>query len=106
MITRSPVRKVKGQKAKGKGEAWAVQYVGGGEEPGEPPFGYTIGLFGFGHPELVIVGLGCDNTHGILQRVAGMVRHGRNLVPGELLTFDDWGGRGPDCQPRPGTWTA
>jgi Domain of unknown function (DUF4262) len=29
---------------------WAVQYVGEGEEPGEPAFGYTIGLFGLGHP--------------------------------------------------------
>jgi len=139
-----------------RAHSWVVQYVGGGEESGEPAFGYTIGLFGLGHPELVIVGLGCDNAHGILQRVAGMVRDGRDLVAGELLTFDDWGGRlvpevcpnpgdvllganrfylrppeysvpafqlawdhrdgtfpwdpgypcGPECQPRPGTWTA
>jgi hypothetical protein len=72
---------------------WAVTYVGGGEEPGEPPFGYTIGLFGLGHPELVTVGLGSDTTHGMLQRVAGMVADGRDLVVGELLTWSDWGGR-------------
>ena len=72
---------------------WAVQYVGAGDGPDEPAFGYTVGLFGMGHPELVIVGLGPDNTHGILQRVAAMVAGGRDLVPGELLTWSDWGGR-------------
>jgi hypothetical protein len=72
---------------------WAVQYVGEGEEPDEPRFGYTIGLFGLGHPELVIVGLGADNTHGILGRVAGMVSGGRDLVAGELLSWPDRGGR-------------
>jgi Domain of unknown function (DUF4262) len=72
---------------------WAVQYVGEGEEADEPPFGYTIGLFGLGHPELVIVGLGGENTHGILDRVAGAVVGGRDLVVGELLQWPDWGGR-------------
>jgi Domain of unknown function (DUF4262) len=71
---------------------WAVQFVGPGDDPGEPSFGYTVGLFGLGHPELVIVGLGCDNTHGILQRVASMVAGGRDLVVGELLQWPDWGG--------------
>ncbi len=135
---------------------WAVQYVGAGDAPDEPSFGYTIGLFGLGHPELVIVGLGPDNTHGILGRVARMVADGRDLVAGELLQWPDWGGRlvvedlpnpgevvlganrfyerpaeysvpayqltwdhkdglfpwdegyacGPECQPRPGTWSA
>ena len=72
---------------------WAVQYVGAGEEPDEPAFGYTIGLFGLGHPELVVVGLGAENTHGILGRVAGMVAGGRDLVVGELLQWADWSGR-------------
>ena len=139
-----------------RAHGWVVQYVGGGDDPWQPSFGYTIGLFGLGHPELLVVGLGCDNTHRTLQLVAGMVRDGRDLVPGELLTFDDWAGRlvpevcpnpgdvvlganrfylrppeysvpalqlawthhdgtfpwdpgypcGPECQPRPGTWTA
>jgi hypothetical protein len=71
---------------------WVVQYVCPGDEDDEgggPPFGYTVGLFGLGHPELVVVGLGHDNTHAILQRVAGLVADGRDLVPGELLTFPD-----------------
>lgn len=64
---------------------WAVQYVGAGEGPGEPAFGYTIGLFGLGHPELVVVGVGADATHAMLQEAAGVVAGGRDLVPGELL---------------------
>ena len=72
---------------------WAVQYVGSGEEDDEPCFGYTIGLFGLGHPELVLVGLGADTTHGVLQRVAEEVAAGRDLVPGELLGWKDWEGR-------------
>jgi hypothetical protein len=68
---------------------WAVQYVGAGDEPGEPPFGYTVGLFGLGHPELVLVGLGADSTHVVLGLVAEMVCDGRDLVPGELLTWAD-----------------
>lgn len=69
---------------------WAVQHVGG-EDDDEPPFGYTIGLFGLGHPELVVVGLGVDTAHAVLQRVAGEVAAGRDLVPGELVRWD--GGR-------------
>jgi hypothetical protein len=68
---------------------WAVQYVGDGDAPDEPRFGYTIGLFGLGHPELVVVGLSPDNTHALLQRVAALVADGRDLVAGELLTFPD-----------------
>jgi len=68
---------------------WLVQYVGPGDGPEAPPFGYTVGLFGLGHPELVVVGLGHPNTHAILQRVAGLVADGRDLAPGELLTFPD-----------------
>lgn len=68
---------------------WAVQYVGPGELAEEPAFGYTVGLFGLGHPELVVVGLAAENTHGLLQRVAGLVSEGRDLLPGELLTSPD-----------------
>jgi hypothetical protein len=80
---------------------WAVQYVlpgccgehddedCDGADDGGPPFGYTVGLFGLGHPELVVVGLGYEVTHAMLQEVAGLVAGGRDLVPGELVTFPD-----------------
>jgi hypothetical protein len=68
---------------------WAVQYVGAGEAADEPAFGYTVGLFGLGHPELVVVGIGYETGHGVLNRVARMVLDGRNLVPGEVLSDDD-----------------
>jgi hypothetical protein len=82
---------------------WAVQYVGEGDDPDEPAFGYTIGLFGLGHPELVVVGLGPDSAHGILQAVASLVADGRDLVPGEVVTWPD--GRAPlvaETCPNPG----
>ena len=69
-----------------RAHGWVVQFVGEGEDPGEPPFAYTIGLFGLGHPELVGVGADCAPAHAILQAVAELVRGGRDLVPGELLT--------------------
>jgi hypothetical protein len=64
---------------------WAVQYVGPGEEDDEPAFGYTIGLFGLRHPELVVVGLDPEGTHEVLEHAAGLIAAGRNLVSGELL---------------------
>jgi hypothetical protein len=64
---------------------FAVQYVGPGDLPSEPAFGYTIGLFGLGHPELVVVGRGSSATHTLLDAVAGEVVAGRSVVPGELL---------------------
>jgi hypothetical protein len=88
---------------------WVVQYVFPGgeedddEEAGGPPFGYTVGLFGLGHPELVVVGVDHHNAHAMLQRVAGLVADGRDLVPGELLTFPDRpDGLVVECVPNPG----
>ena len=70
---------------------FAVIYVWG-EGPGEPAFGYTIGLFGLGHPELVLVGLSQEPTHHHLDRAGRLVVEGRDLVPGERLTWPDWPG--------------
>ena len=63
---------------------FAVQYVWSGDEPDEPGFGYTVGLFGLGHPELVVTGLDHHVSHALLNRVARMVVGGRDLVPGEV----------------------
>jgi hypothetical protein len=68
---------------------WAVQYVAGGETSDEPPFGYTVGLFGMGHPELAVVGLGYDLAGDMLNTVGAMVRDGDQLVPGQVLEDDD-----------------
>ena len=72
---------------------WAVQHVSEGEAAAEPAFAYTVGLYGLGHPELVVVGLGPDDAHRILGAVAGLVAGGRDLVTGELLTPPDRAGR-------------
>jgi hypothetical protein len=68
---------------------FAVQHVCSGEAPGEPSFGYTVGLFGLAHPELVVVGVGYESSHGMLNRTAQLVLDGRDLVPGEVLLNDD-----------------
>ncbi|MDQ1661807.1 MAG: hypothetical protein QOJ68_1787 [Blastococcus sp.] len=67
---------------------WAVQYVAGGDDSTEPPFGYTVGLFGMGHPELVVVGLGYGLAGEMLNTVGAMVRDGDQLVPGQVLEDD------------------
>lgn len=59
------------------------------DDPLDPPFGYTTGLFGLGHPELVVVGLGQDDTHAVLTRAAELVLGGRDLLPGEHLSWPD-----------------
>ncbi|MDO5663479.1 MAG: DUF4262 domain-containing protein [Brachybacterium sp.] len=50
----------------------------------EVPFGYTTGLFGVGHAELVVVGLERRETAELLNDVAhGVLGHGGDLMPGE-----------------------
>jgi hypothetical protein len=81
---------------------FTVTYVWG-EGPGAPAFGYTTGLFGLGHPELVVVGLGHDPTYGMLDRTARLVVDGRDLVPGEQLTWPDQeGSLVVEALPNPG----
>jgi len=81
---------------------FAVQYVGEGDGADEPPFGYTIGLFGLGHPELVVVGLSPEGTHGLLGHVARLVAEGRDLVAGEELSADGCGPVVVEHLPNPG----
>ena len=81
---------------------FAVQYVGEGDEDDEPAFGYTIGLFGLGHPELVVVGLGSDRTHGLLDGLGRLVAGGRDLVAGEELSWAGVGAVVVEELPNPG----
>ena len=69
---------------------WAIEYVMGEPAERQCSIAYTIGLFGLGHPELVVVGVDPATAHGLLNDVGSRVRNGHDLVPGELLAFDDW----------------
>jgi Domain of unknown function (DUF4262) len=85
------------------GGGCCVPGCSGGDDTGGPAFGYTVGLFGLGHPELVIVGTDADTAGGVLNDLAARIRKGANLVPGELITFDDWPHRiVPEELPNPG----
>lgn len=76
---------------------WAIQYIGGGlcshpdcnggDDEG-PPFAYTVGLFGLGHPELLIFGLSMDVSCQVLNAIAELIRDGENLVPGQELALE------------------
>ena len=93
-----------------------IQYVGGGRcaapgcslgdplgEDGEPPFAYTVGLFGLHHPELVTVGLSVETAAALLNHVARRVMEGQDLIPGALLTFEEWQHSVvPEVLPNPG----
>ena len=91
---------------------WAIQYVGGEScgKPGcscpkseQPPFAYTIGLFGLAHPELLIVGAGLQTSAVVLNDLGNRVRDGAALLPGQLITFEDWPHRIiPEAVPNPG----
>ncbi|QAY59889.1 DUF4262 domain-containing protein [Microbacterium protaetiae] len=54
------------------------------------PFGYTIGLFGIAHPELVVVGLGMPTVSSVLNSAARLVLDGARLTPGETLELPCW----------------
>ena len=56
-----------------------------------PPFCYTTGLFGVGHPELLVLGLGMDESGRLLNLLVHGVLHGRDLTAGEELTPTGWG---------------
>jgi hypothetical protein len=81
---------------------WALQAVPGDEDDG-PPFVYTVGLSGFGHPELILFATPEGTATTVLNDLGELVRAGRTLRPGEqvllrsgavhLLTFPesaDW----------------
>ncbi len=78
---------------------WAIEYVGGGScsfpgcDGGDdqgPPFAYTVGLFGLGHPELLVFGVDPRTALNLLNDLGDRIRRGDALVPGVTLTFDHW----------------
>jgi hypothetical protein len=69
-----------------------IQLVGG--DSSQPAgFAYTVGLFGLGHPELVILSACAQTAGAVLNDLGARIRAGDNLMPGALLTFDDWAHR-------------
>ncbi|NNM47918.1 DUF4262 domain-containing protein [Knoellia koreensis] len=55
----------------------------------KPPFCYTTGLFGVGHPELVVFSLGPDASSALLNSLAHRVLHGHDLTPGDEVPTDE-----------------
>jgi len=92
--------------------SWLIQYVGGEacsrpgcscEPAADPPFAYTVGLFGLGHPELLIFGVPPKTAGGVMNDLGSRVRNGEALLPGQLVTFDWWPHRViPEVVPNPG----
>jgi hypothetical protein len=80
---------------------WYIQYVGGEcmcpdcdssaqSDEYRPSFAYTVGLFGLGHPELLVFGLEPESAAGVLNDLGGRIRAGAELMPGEVITFENW----------------
>lgn len=91
---------------------WAITYVGGEEcsypgcdqPPGDdPPFAYTTGLFGMGHPELLVFGLSPHDAAGMLNTLGDRIREGEPLLPGMMITVGEWPHKViPEEVPNPG----
>jgi hypothetical protein len=50
-----------------------------------PPFAYTVGLFGLGHPELIVFGLDNESAGGTLNWFFDRIGSGTDLTPGEIV---------------------
>lgn len=91
---------------------WAIQYVGVSQCGGPgcdcpavdgPPFAYTVGLFGMGHPELLIFGVDPTTASEVLNDLGRRVRQGEALLPGIVIEFAEWPHRViPEIVPNPG----
>lgn len=66
---------------------WALQAVLGDVEG--PPFVYTVGLSGFGHPELIVFAVGRATAARLLNRLGEYVRIGGRLGPGDTVGLPD-----------------
>ena len=79
---------------------WAVQAVMG--EGTEPPFAYTVGLFGLHHPELIVFGLGYSSAVALLNVMGSKVRENGDLSPGDVVHWEGTDTRvRVDALPRP-----
>jgi hypothetical protein len=78
---------------------WVIQYVPGDicaapwcdcAKTGEPALAYTVGLFGMGHPELLILAVDQGTAMGVLNNVGDRIKAGEDMAPGQLITFREW----------------
>ena len=65
---------------------WLVQSVEAG--PGTPAMSYTVGLTEFGHPELVVFGLGPRGSAALLHPLGDAVRSGVDLRSARISLSD------------------
>jgi len=66
---------------------WAIQYV----EPSRtsPPWAYTVGLSGYGEPELVVMGMKSEPAAALLNSMAAHVMHAATPAPGTQVQLND-----------------
>lgn len=69
---------------------WQITYVHAGSRK-EAAFGYTVGLFGLGHPELLLLGTCHHAVHHVLDEFGRRVLAGENFVAGQRVDDLDWG---------------
>lgn len=91
---------------------WAITYVGGDScsrpgcdcGPGDgPSFAYTTGLFGLGHPELLVFGVEPHTASGLLNDLGSRIKGGAHLLAGVELVFEEWPHKViPEVVPNPG----
>ncbi|RZQ64981.1 DUF4262 domain-containing protein [Amycolatopsis suaedae] len=67
---------------------WAIEYVYGSQRSG-PPFGYTVGLSGYEHPELILFGWGTANTGYMLNELGARIREGDRMYDGRIVAFEE-----------------
>ena len=66
-------------------EQYGLHVIKVGAESDSPTFAYTVGLYrSFGHPEVIMLGLGLDTMHQLLNELADSVREGRGFASGDV----------------------
>lgn len=74
-----------------------------GADRDRPPFCYTVGLFGIGHPELIVFGLDQFSSGHVLNWFFDRIRNGEGLTPGEIVQAPNGGPRFlVEAFPKPG----
>ena len=66
-------------------EQYGLHVIKVSAEPDSPAFAYTVGLCRtFGHPEVIMFGLGLDTMHQLLNDLADAIREGYRFDSGDV----------------------